>query len=621
MTVANSPLLLLKSPLGDDTLPDQRGTLHAIALTAHEQVSRPFEIDLTVISDDPTLDPDQLLHQPVSIICRRARGLDRHFSGLVSRVDTLGTAQRDRWRYRLVVVPRLWFLSQTVDCRIFQQMTALEILSRLFSEQGVEPVDFRIFSPPRTRTYTTQFNETNLDFVHRLLQESGYFYFFEHRPDGNTLVITDRNEAFRTMARPVHYVAHAGNNVDIFDRWEKSQQTTYGSVRLQDYDPNHPGQPVLGQRSSVLKAAGASDRDVFRWPAMTLEDEVAADRARFRMQAAEAAASLRLGHGYDPNLCPGICFTLHLDPSSGAENVRHVIHATTHRVVDETWMADTAPSAWDTDFTCFLEDTPWRDDLSVPRPVMSGIYSAIVLAPDGEEIHTDELARIKVRPLFDHRRDTVVDRAIWIRILSAWAGNRWGWQHLPRVDTEVGISFMNGDPDNPVVVGCFYNEEMKPVFDTKTEKTVQGFRSRTTLHGDRAEYSEISFDDKRGNELLLLHAQRNHKVEVEHDQHDTIGNDRTVDTVNDDSLTARNVIIDAAETITLRVGTNSITLKQGGITLSSLNVISINAAAAVVIDSAGLVSIDAGGDVNILGAGAVTIETGEPAVVLLPAFV
>ena len=633
MLVANSPLLLLKSPFGNDTLPNQRGTLHAIELTAIEQISRPFEFELTVVSDDPSLDPNQLLHQPVSVTCRRFRGLDRCFSGLVRKVDTPGTAQRDRWRYKLVVVPRLWFLSQTVDCRIFQQMTAKEILTELFKEHGVEPVDYRIFGPQRKRTYTTQFNETDLDFVHRLLQESGYFYFFVHDPDGSTLVITDRNNGFRTMERPVHRVSHAGNNVDILDRWEKSQQTAYGRVRLQDYDPTRPNEPVLGQRTTVLKAAGTSNRDVFRWPAMTLQDEVAADRARFRMEAAEADASLRQGHGYDPNLCPGGRFILHLDPSSNARDVLHVVQAVRHRAADSTWLDDTTPSSWDSEFTCFLDETPWREDLSVPRPVMSGIYSGVVLGFEGEEIHTDKLARIKVRPLFDHREDTRADEAIWIRVLSAWAGDDRGWQHIPRVGMEVGISFMNGDPDNPVVVGCFYNENRKPPFDTEAEKTVQGFRSRSTLNGDREEYSELSFDDKRGEEVVLLHAQKDHRVEVENNQDDTIGNDRTVKTANHDSLTARDVSITASRSITLQVvgagGSSSITMTPTNITVSSktvtvaaLGVVSVDALADVNVNAIGDISLSAIGDVNIFGLGAVTVETGDGSpVTLLPDFV
>jgi type VI secretion system secreted protein VgrG len=615
------PLLLLTSPLGDDTLPLQEGTLHAIALSAVERLSVPFDIDLSVVSMVRAIDPNELLYQPVCVTVRRVNGIDRFFHGIVQRVDAVGFAQRARFEYRLKVVPRAWFMAQTLDCRIFQQKTAVEILQTLFAEHNVTSVDYRIFGSRPVREYTTQYNETNLDFVHRLLQESGYFYFFEHSPSGHTLVITDANQAFKTMEQPVHWVIHSGNNVDIFDTWGEALETAYGIVQLQDYDPTRPGTAVFGQQTTTLSTAGAPERNVFRWPAMTVENQIAGDRARFRMEASEALAALRHGHGYDPNLCPGFRFTLARDPSTGAENVDHAVHGTRHRASDETWIGGTAPPEYGCGFTCFQQLINWRDDLSLPRPAMTGIFSAIVLGESGEEIHADSLARIKVRPLFDHRKDTVASMAIWIRILHAWSGNRWGWQHLPRVGTEVGISFMNGDPDNPVVVGCFYNQEMLPVFQVPSEQTKQGFRSRSTLHGGTQDYNELSFDDRKGDELVLLHAQKDHKIEVEHDQNATIGNDRTVQTTNNDSLTSQNgnititastgsVSISAATKITLTVEGTSITLTPGSISLETSGEISISAGGAINLQAGGAVTTEAGAEVNLTGAGAVTIEAG-----------
>jgi type VI secretion system secreted protein VgrG len=413
-------------------MPFQEGTLHAIALSATERLSTPFEIDLSVVSTDRAIDPKELLYQPACVTLRRVNGIDRFFHGIVRRVDAVGFAQRARFEYQLQLVPRMWFMAQTLDCRIFQQKTAIEILQILLAEHDVTQVDYRIFGDRPVREYTTQYNETNLDFVHRLLQESGYFYFFEHSPSGHTLVITDANQAFKELEQPVHRVIHNGNNVDIFDRWGEALETAYGTVRLQDYDPTKPSTPVFGQQATTSGTAGAAERNVFRWPAMTVENQIAGDRARFRMEASEAWASLRHGHASDPNLCPGFRFRLSRDPSTGAENVDHAIYSTRHRATDETWIAGTAPPEYDCDFTCFPQLVTWRDDLSLPRPAMTGIFSAIVLGEPGEEIHADSLARVKVRPLFDHRKDTVASMAIWIRILHPWSGNSWGWQHLGR---------------------------------------------------------------------------------------------------------------------------------------------------------------------------------------------
>lgn len=561
---ALSPLLLLTSPLGDDRLPDQQGVLHATALAATEQLSAPFEIELVAVSTRRAVDPNELLYKPVAVTVRRKDGTDRVFHGIVRRMDAVGLEQRSRWQYRLEVVPRLWFLSQTVDCRIFQQKTAVQILRELFSEHQVEPVEFRIFGSSPVRPYTTQYNETDLAFAQRIMQETGYFYFFEHSASKHTLVVTDRNQAFKPMGRPLHRVIQLGDNVDIFDAWHESLATAHGHVKTQDYDPEKPKRPVSGEQATRLRTAGASDRQVYRWPAMTVDNKVAADRARCQIEAAEAAASLRGGHGYDPHLCPGFRFTLDTDPCTGAKGMAHVVHSTRHTATDETWIGGTNPPEFDCAFTCFLQSTTWREPLSLPRPAMAGIFSGIVLGEPGEEIHADPLARIKVQPLFDHRKDTTAAKSVFIRVLHAWAGDKWGWQHLPRVGTEVGISFMNGDPDNPVVVGCFYHQEMPPVFPVPAEQTKQGFRSRSTRHGGTQDYNELSFDDKKGAEVVLLHAQKDHKVEVEHDQDATIGNNQTARVGKH-----RTVTTELNDRLTSTLGEISITANAGVVTITS----------------------------------------------------
>lgn len=623
----SSSLLLLDSPFGSDRLPRQKGTLHAIGLTATERMSTPFEIELTVVSSNGPIDLTKLLYEPVGVTMRRPRGLDRFFHGIVRAVETIGQPQRERRRYRLEVVPRLWFLSQTVDCRIFQQKTTVAIVRELLGEHKITAVDFSIFTSEPVREYTTQFNETDLDFIHRLLQESGYFYFFEHSASEHRMVVTDGNQAFKAMKRPLHRVQYNGDNVDIFNEWRESLRTVHSAVRLQDYDPEKPSMPVLGYYAAKAAAAGASKRDVFRWPAMTFEKQVATDRARFRIQASEAEAALKRGRGSDPNLCPGFRFQLARDPFTGAESVRHVVHSANHTAIDETWLGGTSQASYGCDFTCFVESIVWRDSLSIPRPVMAGVFSAIVLGDGAHEILSDRLARIKVRLLFDHRGQTVAGMAIWARILNEWSGSNWGSQFLPRVGTEVGISFMNGDPDSPVVVGCFYHQENLPTFPYDRHQTRSGFRSHSTPCGGTKEYSEFSFDDLKGQELVFLRAQKDHEVKVKHDQTSSIGRERTVVTECDDHLTSRtgnitvaadagSVSLTAATSITLRVGGSSITLTPGAIAITS-TAITVTAIEGIAVDATGVVSILAGGAVNIEGT-AVSIEALDGEVLCIP---
>jgi type VI secretion system secreted protein VgrG len=614
------PLLLFTSPLGDDTLPIEQSTLHAIALEATERLTHPFEVHLTTVSTQRVIDPKTLLYQPVCLTVRRLPQSDRFFNGIVRRVEAVGLARRDRWTYHLDIVPRLWFMSQAADCRVFQQKTVVQILQTLFSEEGVAPVEFRVYGEQPVRDYTTQFNETNLDFVHRLIQEAGYFYFFEHSKAAHTLVVSDRNQSFTLTDHPTHWVIHEGQNVDVFDRWNEAMQTAYGRVRLQDYDPTKPSTPVLGQQSTTLSTAGAASRDVFRWPAMTMENQVAADRARYRIEASEAEASLRTGHGFDPEFCPGRRFLLAKDPFSGTESIDHALYEVTHTATDDTWITGGGQPHYENSFTCLLQSVPWREAQTLPRPSMAGIFSAIVLGNSGEEIHADSIGRIKVRLLFDHRQETVASMAIWARVMQPWAGNSWGWQHLPRVGTEVAVSFMDGNPDAPVIVGSFYNDEMRPVFPIPEMQTRQGFRSRSTLRGSTQEFSELSFEDRKGDELVFLHAQKNYTTEVENDQSLSVTRSRTVTVGDSETVTvgqnhtltsqlgsinvtadAGSVMITAATGITLRVAENSITLTPELIQVFA-DTLNLTAIAAVEIEAA---------DVNITAVADVSIEAAE----------
>ena len=605
------PLLLLSSPLGDDTLPIQQGTLHAIELSAREELSQPFSVRLTAVSTQRAIQPTELIYQPVSVTLRKRPHADRFFHGIVRRMEAVGLARRDRWTYHLEIVPRLWFLSQAADCRIFQQKTVVEILQLLFAEHGLAPVEFRIYGAQPVREYTTQYNETDLAFAQRLMQEAGYFYFFEHAQAAHTLIVSDRNQSFKPTEHPDHRVIHEGSNIDVFDRWSEALETAHGAIRLQDYDPTKPGTPVQGQQTTTLPVAGASERDVFAWPAMTTDNQIAADRARFRIEAAEAEAALREGHGFDPEFCPGRRFTLAKDPFTQAEGINHALHSVEHSATDDTWITGGGEPHYENRFTCLLQTTPWRDRLSIARPAMAGIFSAIVLGNAGEEIHADPIGRIKVRLLFDHRKDTVAEMAIWARVMQPWSGNGWGWQHLPRVGTEVAVSFMNGDPDAPVIVGSFYHEEMRPVFPIPEQQTRQGFRSRSTLHGTTQEFSELSFDDRKGQELVFLHAQKDYTTEVEHDQSLTVDHDRTVKIGNDETVDVGNdYTLTAINSITLQVGGSSIVINETGITITSLEKVGITAGAEIAVAAGAAMTFEVGAEFNVSVGAAHTVEVG-----------
>ncbi len=234
------------------------------------------------------------------------------------------------------------------------------------------------------------------------------------------------------------------------------------------------------------------------------------------------------------------------------------------------------------------------------RPRMEDLHTAIVLAPSGEEIWTDDQGRIKIRFLWDWREDATADNSDWVRVVQPWAGNQWGGQFLPRVDTEVAVAFMDADPDRPVVVGGLYNGNDKPIYP-KDEKTKLGFRSRSVTKGGANDFNEFTFDDKKGQERLFMHAQKDMKTEVENDQTLEVGHDRTVSVKNDETVTIEqgnqsntvkmgnqsnkvemgnidvkvdlgSISVEAMQSITLKVGQSTVTIDQTGVTVKGMKI-------------------------------------------------
>ena len=432
------------------------------------------------------------------------------------------------------------------------------------------------------------------------MQEAGYFYFFTHSETDHTLVVTDQNQGF-PQPRTAMSVVHEGGGIDVLTEWRRTGATAPGAVHLADYTPLTPGSSPDASQPTTLGAAGAASRAVFEWPALADTQDQASTNARIHMEAAEAETGLIAAAGRNRLLAPGMRITIARDPFDAAQGVEYVVRSVSGSGQDESWVGGDEGARYANRLVVFKSATPWREKLSTPRPRMSGVHAAIVLGGEGEEIHADRYGRIKIRFFWDHRQDATADTTCWTRVIQPWSGNSWGWQHLPRVGTEVAVAFLDGDPDRPVVIGGFYNGNMMPVFAIPGEQTKSGFRSRSTTQGDTSTFSELSFDDDKGQEKVRLHAEKDMTVEVEHDQTVTIDNSQAVTikngrktkisaagdqlTVDDGGITVTatsgdialkasgaSIKLDATMSIELTVGGNSIKIDASGITISGMMV-------------------------------------------------
>lgn len=555
-------ILQMTSPLGDDVLVPT-------SVSGHEAISQPFSYRVQIISEQGDIDPDQLLHQPACIILRRDEDPARYFHGIIQEFAASGQARPGIFAYHAVLVPKFWFLSQTTDCRVFQEMSVVDILDQMLSDASVDARDFRIYGDRPTRHYTVQFNETDLQFATRLMEESGYYYFFEHSADQHTLVIADDNAAFgeipdATLRFDANIVAE-----DVLSAWHRPRATTHGKVTLKDYDPTQPNKLLQDSDTSSQPVSGAQSRDVFLWPAATHRFEVVKDRSTLMVEAADASVSVCSGAGAFRPLVSGARFTLEQDPLSGEQGVSYVVRWMSFEAVDESWSTDGAPAFYANSFECFPMTTSWRQPFSMPRPDMAGVHSAIVLGPEGEEIYTDDYGRVKVQFFWDYRKEATANKSVWARVMQPWAGDRWGAQFTPRVGTEVAVAFIDGDADRPVVLGGLYNGNQMPIYPD-AEKTKSGVRTRSTPKGGSSEFNELTFDDNKGQELVFTQAQKDMNTNVKNDQTLTVGNDRTVTVQNDETITVKNdqtVTIGNDRATTIQQGNDALTIQQGNLTI------------------------------------------------------
>ena len=559
--------------------------LTVVRMTATETISELFRFEVEAVAAG-TINATNMLNKPACVAVNHGGKTTRYFHGIVSQFGLLEQSGAVDKLYKMILVPQLAHAGIQSDCRMFFNKTAEDIIKIIFNEAGVTKTAFRLYSAPAQRKATAQFNETALHFATRLMEEEGMYYFFEHDSDSHTLVVTNENNGFYTIPNATLRLG-VGTTADMMVEFRKPEELTVGKVTLKDYDFDVPDKNLKVEQNTILKHGGTSNRPVFHWPALTRDTGLAKNRARWRMEAAEAAVSL-IGGGCDHGgLIAGGKFKFRTD---AGEQV-HVVQKITHHAEDVSERAGVASGTdYSNSFLAFPNSVPWRQPMKTARPRMEGLHTAKVLAPSGEEIHTDDQGRIKIRFFWDWREDATADNSEWVRVVQPWAGNQWGGQFIPRVDTEVAVAFMDADPDRPIVIGGLYNGDDKPIFPV-AEKTKLGFRSRSVTKGGTDDFNELSFDDKKGSEELFLHAQKDMKTEVENDQTLTVENDRTV-TINkgNETVTLKqgdqstelklgnisvkcdlgSITMEAMQSITLKVGQSSVKIDQMGVTISGM---------------------------------------------------
>ncbi len=510
--------LRIATPLGPDAL-------LITALSGTEGMSTLFHFEVELLGRDEHADFDAIVGKNVTVAIASAEG-DRHINGIVSRFRQAGTVGRHA-SYRAEIVPWLWFLTRTADCRIFQKLAVPDIVKQVFGEYGLTDYRFQLTGTYEPREYCVQYRETDYSFIARLLEDEGIFYFFAHEDGKHTLVIADGPRAHEPCpvldrVRFIHEQESSADDEDVVTVFSKEQELRTGKVTLTDYCFETPSIDLSAS------AAGTDSRglEIYDYPACATKRERIEALARLRQQEVDAARVVFRGAGYVRGLTPGFRFSLRavgdgLPPTfDGSYVLTSVCHAARESYASGE---DASEFTYTNDFACIEASVPFRPGRRTPRPVVHGVQTAKVVGPAGEEIFVDEYGRVKVQFHWDREGRWDENSSCWIRISQDWAGKNWGIVSIPRIGQEVIVSFLEGDPDQPLITGRVYNAEQMPPYELPANRTQSGIKSRTSMGGTPSNFNELRFEDKRGAEEIYLHAEKNWTIHVKDREAETVG--------------------------------------------------------------------------------------------------
>jgi type VI secretion system secreted protein VgrG len=599
-------LISIDTPLGKDILLLQ-------GFTGHEGVSQLFNYSLDLLGENHSIPFNKLIGQKVTLTVRLADDSERYVNGFISRFVQSGVDVRFTY-YRAEVVPWLWFLTRTTDCRIFQNMTVPDIITKIFKDLGFTDFKVRLQGSFEPRDYCVQYRETDFNFVSRLMEQYGIFYFFEHEENKHTLVLANSPTVHQPCpGQPearCDFSAGAMLEEDIIVGWQMEQELRPGKYALTDYNFETPSTSLAVNVASTVNVGGNGKYEVYDYPGEYLKKAQGEQLAKIRMEEEEAPHVVLSGSGTCRAFTPGYRFDL-VGHYSAQMDKCYVLTEVQHMAsVGESYSGGRgdAGESYSNHFTCIPHDVPFRPARVTPKPTVQGPQTAIVVGRSGEEIYTDKYGRVKVQFHWDREGKRDENSSCWVRVSHPWAGKGWGAVAIPRIGQEVVVDFLEGDPDQPIITGRVYNAEQMPPYGLPAGGVVSGLKSNSTKGGGG--YNELIMDDTKGNELIRVHGQYDMDSTIEHDLREHVLHDRSRDVTNNEIFIIGN---DQTETIggnqTLSVAKNRMrTVTQNEIVTVALTrthsvgineAITVGAAQEVTVGTMRIVTVGINQDVNI----------------------
>jgi type VI secretion system secreted protein VgrG len=562
----------IKTPLGADVLGLR-------SFSVQEQISRLFQIEAEMASDNGQIKLDDVVGHDITIQMKIGEGDERYFHGFVSRMVQTGS-QGDFHLYRATIVPWLWFLTRTSDCRIWvatedpgSGQTVPDIIKAVFQFHGFSDYKLNLSGTYPKREFVVQYRETDFNFVSRLMEQEGIYYFFEHKDGKHTLVLADSKSAhnpFPNYAEIVFNEARQGaaDREEIND-WTLEKEVHPVKTALNDYNFTTPKASLLAKTDTERKHAKAQ-YEIYDYPGEYVDAGAGGNLAQVRLDELQSQYELLHGQASARGLAAGCTFELKDHPRNDQNREYLITGVSLHASAGEFDSKGAGESEFfSCSFSCIDKKQQFRPARLTPKPVVQGPQTAMVVGPAGEEIYTDKYGRVKVHFYWDRHDQSDQNSSCWVRVSQYWAGKTWGTIHIPRINQEVVVEFLEGDPDRPIITGRVYNADQMPPYSLPGNKTQSGIKSNSSKGGGGS--NEIRFEDLKGSEEVYIHAQKDQNIKVEHDETTTIGNNRTETVGKDESITIngnRTETVAKDESITINGGRTETVAKDESISIN-----------------------------------------------------
>lgn len=555
-------------------------------LRGHEELGRPFLYELDVTTGKVRADVQKLIGTSATIEMLISQGSRNnsgdsqgyYVNGIVTRIVSTGVVG-GAFRYRFELRPWIWLLSRKRDHRIFNQQSPFAIMNKIFQEFGYSGSveDKRqAGSGDAVLDYCVQYGETSLDFVTRLMETYGIYYYFEHKDNKHTVVLADDPNAHTVLKDPLPYRGEQQEVRAVTDRcwsWMAEDMLHSGNFHFQAYNFTTPAAD-LSTKATKPGTHTHSEYEVYEYPGYHEETGTGQKLSDIRMQAIAADRTVYQALSNCRKLRPGVKFKLSEHPEQAINQEYLITYSEFEMKLGEgrsTYQDEGATyDTYRTSFKAIPGTTPFRLHRTTARPRIRGPQTAKVVGGAGDEIYTDEYGRIKVRFHWDRSEVADDERTCWMRVAQSWAGAGWGSIYIPRVGQEVVVVFLEGDPDRPLVVGVVYNATQKVPYTLPANKTQTGVKTNSSTGGNGS--NEFRFEDKAGSEELYIHAQKDYnKVVKNNETHKVEEGNRsvTVSQGNDTKdVSAGLHKTEAAQSIELKVAGNTIKIDTTSITIT-----------------------------------------------------